>query len=70
MIYAANLFREDTLSRWCATEVDSEGVMVPVSVFRLPILKGSYYKKIFYCPNLIFWILMGCGKAGFGQKNT
>ena len=26
------LYREDTLERWCATEVDAEGVMVPVSL--------------------------------------
>ena len=25
--------REDSLKRWCATEVDSDGVMVPVSFF-------------------------------------
>ena len=24
------LFREDTTSRWCATEVDDDGVMMPV----------------------------------------
>ena len=23
-------FREDTTSRWCATEVDDDGVMMPV----------------------------------------
>ena len=28
-------FREDTLNRWCATEVDSNGVMVPVGIFSL-----------------------------------
>ena len=26
------LYREDTLERWCATEVDAEGVMVAVSL--------------------------------------
>ena len=35
-------------------------------------LKGLYHKKFFYRPigfaNLIFWIVMGCGKARFGQK--
>ena len=30
-------------------------------------LKGSCHKKI-YCPSLIFWIEMGCGKARFGQR--
>ena len=29
------LFREDTTSRWCATEVDDDGVMMPVG-FVLP----------------------------------
>ena len=35
-------------------------------------LKDPTTKK-FYRPNLIFWIVMGCGKARFskkGQKNT
>ena len=27
-------FREDTLDRWCATEVDADGVMVPVSFYK------------------------------------
>ena len=27
------MLREDTMNRWCATEVDSEGVMVPVGIF-------------------------------------
>ena len=31
-------------------------------------LKGSYHKKNFYCANLIFWIVMGCGKDHFGWK--
>ena len=30
-------FSEDTLSRWCATEVDSEGVMLPVSFLSFSI---------------------------------
>ena len=31
-------------------------------------LKGSYHKKKFYRPDLIFWIVMGCGKDHFGWK--
>ena len=31
-------------------------------------LKGSYHKKKFFRPSLIFWIVMGCGKARFGRK--
>ena len=31
-------------------------------------LKGILPQKIFYRPNLIFWIAMGCGKARFGWK--
>ena len=27
-----------------------------------------YLKKKFYRPNLIFWIVVGCGKAPFGRK--
>ena len=32
------------------------------------ILKGILHQKIFYCLNLIFWIIMGCGIARFGRK--
>ena len=32
------LYREDTLERWCATEVDAEGVMVAVSLKLLLVL--------------------------------
>ena len=31
-------------------------------------LKGILHQKIFYCLNLIFWIIMGCGIARFGRK--
>ena len=31
-------------------------------------IKGILHQKIFYRLNLIFWIVMGCGKAGFGQR--
>ena len=31
-------------------------------------LKGILYQKIFYRLNLIFWIVMGCGIARFGQR--
>ena len=31
-------------------------------------LKGIVPQKKFYRPNLIFWKIMGCGKAHFGQK--
>ena len=36
-------------------------------------VKGILPHKNFYRPNLVFWIVMGCGIAGFGrrcQKNT
>ena len=32
------------------------------------LFKGILHQKIFYCPNLIFWIIMGCGIARFGRK--
>ena len=32
------------------------------------LLTGILPQKKFYCPNLIFWIVMGCGKARFGRK--
>ena len=32
------------------------------------LLTGIIPQKKFYCPNLIFWIVMGCGKARFGQQ--
>ena len=31
-------------------------------------VKGILPQKKFYRPNLIFWIVMGCGKAHFGRK--
>ena len=31
-------------------------------------VKGILPQTNFYRPNLIFWIEMGCGKAGFGRK--
>ena len=31
-------------------------------------LKGILHQKIFYCLNLIFWIIMGCGIARFGRR--
>ena len=31
-------------------------------------LKGILHQKIFYRLNLIFWIVMGCGIARFGQR--
>ena len=34
----------------------------------MPTLKGSYHKRNIYRPNLIFWVVMGCGKARFGRK--
>ena len=30
--------------------------------------KGILHQKIFYCLNLIFWIVMGCGIARFGRR--
>ena len=36
--------------------------------FSIQYLKGDYPPKLFYRPNLIFWIVMGCGKAHFGRK--
>ena len=31
-------------------------------------VKGNLPQKIVYGPNLIFWIVMGCGRARFGRK--
>ena len=31
-------------------------------------LKGILHQKIFYRLNLIFWIVIGCGIARFGQR--
>ena len=31
-------------------------------------VKGILHQKIFYCLNLIFWIVMGCGIARFGRR--
>ena len=31
-------------------------------------VKGILPHKNFYHPNLIFWIVMGCGRARFGRK--
>ena len=33
-----------------------------------PVLKGIVPQKKFYCLNLIFWIVMGCGIAHFGGR--
>ena len=35
---------------------------------QVPDLKGILHQKIFYCLNLIFWIVMGCGIARFGRR--
>ena len=32
------------------------------------VIKGILPQKKFFRPNLIFWIVMGCGKACFGRK--
>ena len=32
------------------------------------ILKGIVHQIVFYRSNLIFWIVMGCGIAHFGQR--
>ena len=37
-------------------------------MFHLLCLMGSPHKEKFYRPNLIFWIVMGCGEARFGRK--
>ena len=34
----------------------------------LSFFKGILHQKIFYCLNLIFWIVMECGIARFGRK--
>ena len=34
----------------------------------LEIIKGSSTKKNFYCLNLIFLVIMGCGIARFGRR--
>ena len=31
-------------------------------------IKGILHQKNFYRPNLIFWIVMGCGIARFGRR--
>ena len=31
-------------------------------------LKGIAHQFFFYCSNLIFWIVMGCGIADFGRR--
>ena len=36
------------------------------SLDQIPELKGSFQKK-FYHPDIIFWIVMGCGEARFGR---
>ena len=41
-------FREDTLEKWCATEVDAEGVMVPVS------FNTSMHQFLIHKPKIIF----------------
>ena len=33
-----------------------------------PTIKGIVPEKKFVRPNLIFWIVMGCGEARFGLK--
>ena len=40
------LFREDTTSRWCATEVDDDGVMMPVCRFRSCLNNYHFFSTI------------------------
>ena len=47
------------------------GILVRLTIdsFTLFInVKGILHQKIFYCLNLIFWIVMGCGIAHFGRR--
>jgi hypothetical protein len=30
--------------------------------------KGIVHQFFYYCSNLIFWIVMGCGIADFGRR--
>ena len=32
------------------------------------VVKGILHQKTFYCLNLIFWIVMGCGIARFSRR--
>ena len=34
----------------------------------LAVLKGKVSEFVFYRSNLVFWIVMGCGTADFGQR--
>ena len=51
-------------SKFCQASIFLQLLFLP------PILsvKGILHQKIFYCLNLIFWIIMGCGIARFGRK--
>ena len=43
-------------------QVDSE------KTHRSSTIKGIVHQFFFRCSNLIFWIVMGCGKADFGRR--
>ena len=45
----------------------SHQLLTPDQTFCFSI-KGILHQKIFYRPNLIFWIVMGCGIARFGRR--
>ena len=34
----------------------------------IALFKGIVHQFFFYCSNLIFWIVMGCGIADFGRR--
>ena len=51
------------------TAADGRGeVLLIVKMITATSFKGILHQKIFYCLNLIFWIVMGCGIARFGQR--
>ena len=73
--YQRNFYRLSKLGgggRWATALVGPKSQLWPHSFWTAP-LKGILPQTIFYRPNLIFWIVMGCGKARFirnGKKNT
>ena len=52
-------------NNFCNDVFSSITFMISPCSFRL---KGILHQKIFYCLNLIFWIVMGCGIARFGRR--
>ena len=58
-----------TYARWCSANVQCTPIGPFTTLkFLFLLLKGILPQKNFYRPNLIFWIVMGCGRARFGRK--